>query len=102
MTIPTIAFDLTKLAALTPDELHTFHHHLKHLPDVLDKSLELTRDDDGLVRPEDGDIVIDCGFCCGPDSDAWFQANYGPVWQAAKFFQCGWPGLDCSCGNGGS
>lgn len=98
MTLPSITFDPKKIAALTKDERAIFEHHLHRLPVVLHLSGVLIAASEQL---QDDDIVIDCNFCCGPDSDAWFQQNYGPVWQAAKFFTCGWPGLDCGCGGAG-
>lgn len=42
---------------------------------------------------ERGDIVITCELC---RDDAWWQANYDGVWQAAQWWHCGPFGLDCS------
>jgi hypothetical protein len=102
MQLPPITFDPQRISALNAKELAEFHKHLAHLPKVLEKAVEIVNLNlNGKFVPEDGDIIVTCDFCCGPDADQWFQDNYGPVWQAAKFFTCGWPGLDCSC-NGGS
>ena len=98
MTLPNVTLYLAKISHLTPDERRTFDEHLHHLPKVLARALELVSQPE-TIRTGD-DIIIDCNFCCGPNADQWFMDNYGPVWQAAKFFTCGWPGLDCSCGGG--
>jgi hypothetical protein len=98
MTLPNVTLYLAKITHLTPEERHTFDQHLQHLPKVLERSLELVQQRETL-RAED-DVIVDCNFCCGPDADAFFQSNYGPFWQAAKYFTCGIFGLDCGCGGG--
>ncbi len=102
MQLPPITLDPQRISALNAKELAEFHKHLAHLPKVLEKAVEIVNINlnGKFVTPDDSDIVIDCGFCCGPDSDAWFRDNFGPVWQAAKYFQCGIFGLDCSCDGG--
>jgi hypothetical protein len=103
MVLPNVTLYLAKITHLTPEERRTFDQHLQHLPKVLERSLELVQQRETLRAEDDpGDVVIDCSFCCGPDADAWFMSNFGPIWQSAKFFTCSWPGLSCDCGNGGS
>lgn len=46
----------------------------------------------GLELDARGDIIITCELC---RDDAWWQANYNGVWQAAQWWHCGPFGLDC-------
>jgi len=45
-----------------------------------------------LDTNERGDVIITCELC---RDDAWWQENYGSLWQAAQWWHCGPFGLDC-------
>ena len=62
---------------------------------LLDLAVILRRDEALGLRYRDdtrGDILITCELC---RDDAWWQANYGALWQAAQWWHCGPFGLDC-------
>jgi hypothetical protein len=99
MQLPNVTLYLAKITHLTPEERHTFDQHVQHLPKVIERSLELVQQRETL-RAED-EIIVNCDFCCGPNAAQWFADNFGPLADAARFFTCGWPGLDCGCGAGG-
>jgi hypothetical protein len=65
---------------------------------ALVKILEISRS----VEPPDhlgtfnGDIIISCDLCADtPENNAWWQNNFGPLWEAARWYYCGIFGLNC-------